>query len=500
MNTSTTTIKKIGIFCLALFILIGIGMLFIPFSSENAQAASFDVTLAPLSFVYDGNERELSANGFSENEDFVFSWRKKMSDGSFATVSSEPTLKIKDVSDSGKYDVVITDAEGARHRSSPVDVTVNPYPITVEIRNVWSFYGTELVPLEYDIITELPASGEKAEIILEKAPGNEAGSYKITGACTNDNYIATFNSAEYVIARAPIYVYFSAKNNDTEVYRGENITYDYTYESSVPSTEDELAIKIRYLKYNENSNQFDIKRDKIDEPGYYLVSPYSENPNYFIPDFYSVTINVIPSESTDKTSGIKIGLENGFSAATAVKVTENKDVDSLVSKYSNMFDTQIIYKAFSVDLKGETDSKMLVSVPVDNENKHYTVAIEKADGTVTYRDCVVGDGYATFEVSAEDTNFILWRDKDNTAYLVLCFVLLLFIIAEICVLVPLVKNNRNAKNCAFALLPLSQGGFLSCLSIYACIGICVVEGVIALILLIAILAVRTSLKKRINKL
>lgn len=500
MNTTTETIKKIGIFCLALFVIIGTSLLLIPKSTDNARATSYDVTLASLSFVYDGNNRELKADGFSESDGYIFSWRKKMGDGSFATISSEPTLKIKNVSDSGKYDVIITDTDGIRHRSSPTDVKVSPFPINVQIRNVWSFYGTELTPLEYDILTELPTAGEKPEILLEKAPGSDAGAYKITGVCTNENYVATFNSAEYVISRAPVYVYFPGKNNTTEVYHGKDITFNYICESSIPGKDDELSIKIKYLKLNENTNQFDVQRAKIDEPGVYLVCPHSENPNFFVPEFYSIQVTIIPFETTDKASGISIGLDDGFSSSTTLKITENKDVDSLMAKHSNMFDTQVIYKAFTVDLKGATNSKMLVSVPVDDENKHYTVAIVKADKSITYRDCVVEDGCAKFQISVEDKEFMLWKDKDNTAYLIICLVLLLFIIAELCVLVPLAKSNRNAKSCAFALLPLSKGGFLSFLSIYACIGICIAEGIVAVILLIAILVTRNSLKRRINKL
>ena len=490
----TKTTKFICIGCLvALVALLATFAVSTDLKNGYAYASNYDIVLEQeYEFTYDGTEKTVTAQGY---ENGTFSWRKKI-DGNFVTVSSARELAVIDVDDSGTYDLLVTEYETVYH-SNPFSVTVKPLEIEVKILNTWNIYGFPTTELEYEIVTKIPSSAGDPEITLSRTPGTDAGDYPITGKCSNPNFSATFNEASHKISRVPVYLTFESGENGTVVFRGKEISLSYTIDSSVPVLEKDLGIVILYQEYDGNGLLGKL-HTSIPYPGKVRIIPSSNNKNFFIA-LSETDVTVIPSE-VKAESGIIVKLSDGFSSSVVCSVSEKKDISEYKTKHETMFGTQKIYKVFDVHLSGSNEAQMTVSVPVNDDNKHYTVAICKANGSLTYKECEVKDGYATFTVNADEKSFILWQDKDNTPFLILALILLIVIIAELAILIPLVKENRSLKNRAFAFALLGEGGLLAKLSIYTCLVVCAVEILVSIGLLIAILSVKTSMTRRRAKL
>lgn len=490
----TKPVKTICTCCLIAFALIfAILALTVKGFDSYAYATDYDISFEPeYEFIYDGTEQTVSIEGY---EDGSFAWRKKI-DGSFVTVSTARELAVTEVADSGIYDLIITEYDIVYH-SNPFTVTVNPLKIEVNILNTWNIYGFPSSELEYEIITKIPSSAGDPEITLSREPGTDAGDYPITGKCSNPNFSATFNKTSHKISRVPVYLTFESGVNGTVVFHGKEINLTYTIDSSVPVLEKDLGIVVLYQEYDGNGKLGKI-HTSIPYAGKFRIIPSSNNKNFFLA-LSETDVTVIPSE-IKVASGIKVELSNGFSSSVTCSVNEKTDISKYKTEHETMFGTQEIYKVFDVILSGTDEAQMKVSVPVIDENKHYTVAIIKSNGNITYRECTTINGYAVFTVGADEKSFILWQDKDKTPFLILALMLLIIIIAELAILLPLVKENRSLKNKAFAFALLGESGLLAKLSIYTCLVICAVELLIVIGLMIAIGAVKSSMTRRRSRL
>ena len=82
-----------------------------------------------------------------------------------------------------------------------------PVSVTVEIKNQSSIYGDSIKTLDFTVIKGKASKKELAkDIVLTKERGTEAGSYRITGKCTNPKWNVTFIDATYIIKQRDITV------------------------------------------------------------------------------------------------------------------------------------------------------------------------------------------------------------------------------------------------------------------------------------------------------
>ncbi|MGX6429618.1 MBG domain-containing protein [Levilactobacillus yonginensis] len=106
-------------------------------------------------------------------------------------------------SDVGKYDITAAKTSSLNKNYTITvnagKLTINPKSLTVTIKNVTATYGGTTDPvLSFSIPTDTKAGLVKGEtegvlgVTLQRASGNDAGHYAITGTATNKNYDFTF--------------------------------------------------------------------------------------------------------------------------------------------------------------------------------------------------------------------------------------------------------------------------------------------------------------------
>jgi hypothetical protein len=372
-------------------------------------------------------------------------------------------------------------------------LTVTPMPIHITVFDTWSFYGDTFSVPDYRADATLPYGDKTSDlgISVEKADGRHVGDYALTGTISNANYSAVFDEANYRILPRFLYITLSAPK-DTVLSDGETGEIEYSATGVVGS--DDPALIFEYELLSERGTVESVS-DKATRAGTYIITAQAENTDYFLCGTSSVT--VVFSSDTMTENGAVIELYGGFTPAVTATVTKADEVSSYQSEYGNAFDLQEVYAFYNIKVEHSSDSKMTVKIPVDDENRHYTVAIVKNDGTVSYTECVVKDGFASFRVQTEFSDFIVWRDKDNGAYFAADVFLLFFIIIEIIIIAPLVPQAKKRGKKLFAFAPLAYGN-LGFVSVYTCVAVMCVEIPVALSLAVAIPVLASRARKNRN--
>ena len=107
------------------------------------------------------------------------------------------------ICDVGTYDIVV-DVDGVRYTAS---YTVTKREIDVTVENKTSVYGDSLVALTATTADSVAnAEGLENIVSLAKQDGTAAGTYAITGTCTNGNYTVNFTNGTYTITKREITV------------------------------------------------------------------------------------------------------------------------------------------------------------------------------------------------------------------------------------------------------------------------------------------------------
>lgn len=366
---------------------------------------------------------------------------------------------------------------------------ISPKPITVRINAALSVYGEPFVNPSFASDSDFPYEETLDDVgfSVVKSPGREVGTYALDGEWSNPRYAVTVIPSSYVVA--PRLLVLTADIRTYEEYvleEGGSLSFGFTVEGLVGS--DEENAELVYRKLNERGT---VEKEcaVITESGDYVLGARLKNPsgNYtlaFVQENRKFT--VYPSVFSSDSSPVSVKLESGFTSEVTVKSTPT-DASVYAEKYEKPTDFQSIIASYEIIVSNSRDSVMEVRIPVADENRNYTVAIEKSDGVLTYVPCRVENGNAVFVTDVSNTKFLLWQDDDGTPYALSALILFIVMIIEISVLFSLHSRLAQRRNNAFAAIAgAGLFGFRS--SIYVFFALTVAESAVCLVLLIAILA------------
>lgn len=384
---------------------------------------------------------------------------------------------------------------------SPCLVTVTPKRVTLRVNSTISVYGepfvtpsvTALTPLAYDdTVADL-------DLTISSPESFNAGHYDLTIlSCGNANYTVVEAEADagyghnYSIEKRVVRVTF---DDDLPFIMGNDpIVPSFDVQGTVGA--DRVEIALSYALVNERGTT-DEKSSSISMPGTYSVSAAIDDPsgNYIVE--YPRTVRVCGYSA--ESNGVIVVTQNGF--VGELPTVTFLDATAYKLKYQGDSFFQSVIGAFSLQLDKEvlSEANVEVWVPVENENVHYTIGIEKGNGKVTYTPCTVKDGYAMFRTSVDNDTFIIWKDDDNTPFAILSAILLLFILLELAVFMTLLAKYRSDKKYAYAMAPLAGAALFGGAGIYYFAALSAVEGVVAIALLIGIFVLVAKRNKWKNK-
>lgn len=217
---------------------------------------------------------------------FEYAWYKEVTGSSDLLVGTEMIFPINGVGDNGKYYCVIVARDTDNDISEPittntVEVSLSKIYLRATIANAESFFGEELANLSCTLTLGTLINGDKAEdlnIVLTKTAGINAGTYRINGTNSDENYYIDFTAGTYTIKPKKIDIIIA---NQTSEY-GENIKpLGFGLYQSV-------------LAYDDTTEDLDITLTKESgiNAGRYAISGFCGNTNYevtFIMGLYTIT-------------------------------------------------------------------------------------------------------------------------------------------------------------------------------------------------------------------
>lgn len=445
------------------------------------------VTIEDVTVLY-GDEIVLDAQ--TENGSLAFD--DKIDDLHLSLPLEKPTV--------GTY-VVRAKAENENYDAAiaPFRVTVAPRPVRITLYGATSVYGNPLVYPGYDIDGTLAYDDKIRDLKIYpvKEQGMDVGSYALTAAFMNENYEAISNETTYVITKRNCLVTVDVPTRP--LYTGEPLIFDFSKQGEIGGA---VEVEILYAAINEKGLT-DKAEKSVSSPGRYALVLNVKDPtvlkNYnveFMPG--TQTEFIVYGEEEVFDGGVKVKLQGGYDQTTVVSVKE-KDVSDFVPVVSEQISLQEPTLAFDVNVQTDVPQKMTVSVPVSNDSLHYTAALV-CDDKVTYAPCKVENGYAEFTVSAESRTVVLMADKDGFPFALAAAFLLVFIFAEVVLLVRLLRRYRGKKSLAYAFMPLLGSTLGASLGgIYFFLLACLIEGLASLGLLVAILVLNAKINRLAKK-
>lgn len=376
-----------------------------------------------------------------------------------------------------------------------------PCPITVSVGAAVSVYGDPFVSPSFASDSVFPFDETLSDVgfSVVKESGRDAGVYALSGEWTNPCYDVTVIPSSYTVMPRSLFITSSLVLYENHVLdEGGSLSFDYSVSGFVGADEEE--VEIVYCKLNSRgTTEKEVKI--ITENGDYVPRARIIDPSGNYEPFFTLQgkkFTVYPTAVSSENSPVTVKLESGFTPEITL-TSYVLDHSVFVQKYEKTTDFQSIIGAYGVVVENSADAVMEIRIPVEDVNRNYTVAVEKADGSTFYLPCSVIDGNAVFVTSVANATFILWQDDDGAPYALSALILFIIMIIELAVLFSVVNRYKNSKNAAFIVLSTtSVFGFRS--SVYVFFVLTVVEGAICFALLVAILAViaRTNrLKKRI---
>jgi hypothetical protein len=224
--------------------------------------------------------------------------------------SSGDTVGIYDITgiwDNDNYNVEFTNGS----------YSIVPAEVTLEINDVYVFYGQSEVVLSYMLTSGKIVTGDEL-ITLYRDEGDQVGEYLIMGECTNSNYLATIINGLYVIKPIEITVYI---HNESTLY-GE------------PLEELEYEITDGAIVENDNFNIY-LNMACDNSAGTFPINGICDNSNYnvnFISGEYVITPIELTVEIYDAAS--IYGEEIAEFSCEIVSGTpkENEDLQIVITK------------------------------------------------------------------------------------------------------------------------------------------------------------------------
>ena len=295
------------------------------------------------------------------------------------------------ICDVGTYDIVV-DVDGVRYTTS---YTVTKREIDVTVENKTSVYGETLETLTATT-TDSVANAEGLENIvsLAKQDGTAAGTYAITGTCTNGNYTVNFTNGTYTITKREVTV---TVNSASSLY-GNDI-------ASLTATVTEGSV----LEADGTVYTLSTTATSASNVGSYDITGTCTNDNYQVTfvntaDAYAITQRPVAVVIDDKTSVYgenlvsltmryaegSLRLVGGQTLTQVVTLTKAQGTDAgtyaIAGSYTDgNYDITFTNGTYTI-------TQRAITVTVDGKTSVYGNEIATLTGKVTSGSVLAGDG------------------------------------------------------------------------------------------------------------
>ena len=309
------------------------------------------------------------------------------------------------VCDVGNYEILV-DVDGVVYTAS---YTVTKREIDVTVENKTSVYGETLETLTATT-TDSVANAEGLENIvsLAKQDGTAAGTYAITGTCTNGNYTVNFTNGTYTITKREVTV---TVNSASSLY-GNDI-------ASLTAT----VTKGSVLEADGTVYTLSTTATSASNVGSYDITGTCTNDNYQVTfvntaDAYAITQRPVAVVIDDKTSVYgenlvsltmryaegSLQLVDGQTLTQVVTLTKAQGTDAGEYAITGSYDNGNYDITFTNGTYTITERK--ITVTVDGKTSVYGNEIVTLTGKVTSGSVLAGDGtvytLSTTATSASD--------------------------------------------------------------------------------------------------
>ncbi len=306
------------------------------------------------------------------------------------------------ICDVGTYDIVV-DVDGVRYTTS---YTVTKREIDVTVENKTSVYGETLETLTATT-TDSVANAEGLENIvsLAKQDGTAAGTYAITGTCTNGNYTVNFTNGTYTITKREVTV---TVNSASSLYGNDIAILTATVTSGSVLAGDGTV----YTLSTTATNAGDV--------GNYDITGTCKNDNYQVTfvntaDAYAITQRPVAVVIDDKTSVYgenlvsltmryaegSLQLVGGQTLPQVVTLTKAEGIDAGEYAITGSYDNGNYDITFTNGTYTITERK--ITVTVDGKTSVYGDDIARLTATVTEGSVLEADG-TVYTLSTTATN------------------------------------------------------------------------------------------------
>ncbi len=295
------------------------------------------------------------------------------------------------ICDVGTYDIVV-DVDGVRYTAS---YTVTKREIDVTVENKTSVYGDSLVALTATTADSVAnAEGLENIVSLAKQDGTAAGTYAITGTCTNGNYTVNFTNGTYTITKREITV---TVNSASSLY-GNDI-------ASLTATVTEGSV----LEADGTVYTLSTTATSASDVGRYDITGTCTNNNYAVTfenetGSYTVTARPITVVIDDKESVYgeslaaltmhyaegSLQLVGGLTLQNVVNLTKAEGTDAGTYAITGSYDNGNYDITFTDGTY--TITQRAITVTVDNKESVYGDEIATLTGKVTSGSVLAGDG------------------------------------------------------------------------------------------------------------
>ncbi len=295
------------------------------------------------------------------------------------------------VCDVGNYEILV-DVDGVVYTAS---YTVTKREIDVTIEDKTSVYGDSLVALTATTADSVAnAEGLENIVSLAKQDGTAAGTYAITGTCTNGNYTVNFTNGTYTITKREVTV---TVNSASSLY-GNDI-------ASLTAT----VTKGSVLEADGTVYTLSTTATNASDVGSYDITGTCTNGNYQVTfvntaDAYAITQRPVAVVIDDKTSVYgenlvsltmryaegSLQLVGGQTLTQVVTLTKAQGTDAGTYAIAGSYDNGNYYITFTNGTY--TITQRAITVTVDNKESVYGDEIATLTGKVTSGSVLAGDG------------------------------------------------------------------------------------------------------------
>ena len=273
--------------------------------------------------------------------------------------------------------------------------TITSRPVSVVIDDKTSVYGDSLVALTATTADSVAnAEGLENIVSLAKQDGTAAGTYAITGTCTNGNYTVNFTDGTYTITQRAITV---TVDNKESVYGNEIATLTGKVTSGSVLADDGTVYTLSTTATSES------------DVGSYDITGTCTNDNYSITfantkGSYTVTKRAITVVIDDKTSVYgenlvsltmryaegSLQLVGGQTLTQVVTLTKAQGTDAGTYAIAGSYTDGNYYITFTNGTY--TITQRAITVTVDNKESVYGNEIATLTGKVTSGSVLADDG------------------------------------------------------------------------------------------------------------